>query len=714
MTYAINGILSGRRGGVGEAGPRKLAWWMYLLLALAAVGVYANSLKNGFALDDVAIIQQNAHVTDLHWAEIWTDNYWPKEDGVPPDVLYRPLTIWTYLVNEWMSPGGTFGYHLFNVLAHALATVMVAALAWRLFGSRAVAVVTGALFALHPLHTEVVANTVGRAEILAAIFSLAALLVYLPDWGVFGEVRLQRRGWWHGPIVAACFFAAMLCKETPVTLMVAFVFIDVWMWCRADKSGRPGIWRWLRGRAVRYYLPVGVLFGVYLAMRVHACGLMQALHQTHPIVNPLVKATIPERLVTPFVLFAKYLALTAWPRLLLADYSAPSLMPTANPFAPLALSGIVIAALIVWAMVRWWRSRPQVVLVLALFICAYGLIANLLLRIGTIFGERLFYWPSVFVLMLAAYAAVRAYEALQGMSWRRAGRIAMGCAAAVAAVLMCVRTVTRNTDWQGNIPLSIASARDNLGSAKTCYWAGMTMVTDGPEPWMQEFGADLLKRAVKLYPGFGDSYFELAKYYGRQQKLATSLYYLGKAAENEPGSQQVRFAIGSVERDLGSRKEESYMPELEACVREHASDGPSEFIVALAYVGQKKWDLAKAQCEKVLKAEPHFHEAGALLAVIEHETGHGEEAVTTLRTYVMNVPFALDARCLLAQYLMEEDAAKHPHALDEAAMNLDKAAQLGDVPAIRGLRGELSKKRASARATGESGRVAAAEGRVRP
>jgi tetratricopeptide (TPR) repeat protein len=441
---------------------------------------------------------------------------------------------------------------------------------------------------------------------------------------------------------------------------------------------------------------------------------MQGLHQTHPIVNPLVKATIPERLVTPFVLFAKYLALTAWPKLLVADYSAPSLMPTANPFNPLALSGIVIAGLIVWGMIRFWKKQPQVVLTLGLFICAYGLIANLLLRIGTIFGERLFYWPSVFVLMLVAYAAVQAYRRLEGLSWRRAGRVAIGCMAAVAAALMCVRTVTRNTDWAGNIPLSIASARDNLGSAKTCYWAGMTMVTDGPEPWMKEFGAGLLKRAVMLYPGFGDSYFELAKYYGRKQELATSLYYLGKAAENEPGSQPVRFAIGSVERDLASRQQESYMPELEACEKEHDNDGASEFVVALAYVGQKKWDLAKEQCEKILKKEPHFHETGALLATIEHETGHGEEAVVTLRTYVMNVPFALDARCQLAQYLMEEDGAKHPHALDEAGMNLDKAAQLGDVPAIRNLRGQLSRKRASAREKEEAGRMASAGERVRP
>ena len=37
----------------------------------------------------------------------------------------------------------------------------------------------GMLFALHPIHTEAVANVVGRAEILCALFYLLALLSYI-------------------------------------------------------------------------------------------------------------------------------------------------------------------------------------------------------------------------------------------------------------------------------------------------------------------------------------------------------------------------------------------------------------------------------------------------------------------------------------------------------------------------------------------------------
>ncbi len=79
---------------------------MLLLLALIAAGVYGNSLRNGYAFDDVTIIQNNQRVVDLSWTEIWATNYWPLVDGFQPDVLYRPLTMWSYLANEAMAPGG--------------------------------------------------------------------------------------------------------------------------------------------------------------------------------------------------------------------------------------------------------------------------------------------------------------------------------------------------------------------------------------------------------------------------------------------------------------------------------------------------------------------------------------------------------------------------------------------------------------------------------
>jgi tetratricopeptide (TPR) repeat protein len=678
-----------RRAGTNGGG--KLRWWMYLLLFAAAVGVYFNSLKNGFSLDDVAIVQVNEHVTGLHWAEIWGDNYWPKQDGVAPDVLYRPLTIWTYLANEAVAPGEAWGFHLTNVILHGVATVLVAALAWRVFGKRGVAVLTGGLFALHPIHTEAVANTVGRAEVLAAIWSLLMLLVYLPTGPLMGGERFERRGWWHGLLVAVCFFAAMLCKETPVTLLVAVVFVDLWRWANGGREGRPVLWRWMGRQMVRYYLPLWAAFGVYLAMRVNACGLMQAAAHTHPIVNPLVTASLWERVVTPFGLFAKYMELTAWPRVLLADYSAPSLMPMSNLLSSLPLLGLSLAALLAVIAAKSWKTRPAVVLAIGLFVCAYGLVANVL-RIGTIFGERLFYWPSVFVLMLAAFFTLEAYAALLATGARRLVRPAAAVLLLTVFGGMSYRTMVRNTDWESNVSLSIASARDNLKSSKACYWAGITLVNQGPQPWMEEFGASLLERATKLYPEYGECYWELAKYQGRHHEFVKSVELLAKAAEYRPGCGYIRAGVEAVRQEMAGRPSDSYLPAIDAYAKEHPAEGSAQFALALAYDAQRDYASAEEACQRAFALNHTFHEAAYEMAQVRHANGDYEKAVDILRQYVINVRFSPDVRCLLARYLLDLDEAKNPHAVAEATMNLDKAASLEGLSAVRELRMEISRR----------------------
>src|SRR5690606_23003950 len=136
---------------------------------------YANALANGFALDDVYIIQRNPRVHDLsNLRDIWLTPYWPwsgRELG-----LYRPGTIFLYAVQWAIGEGAAQAFHVMNLLLHALASVLVFVLLRRLVSD--IPALAGALiFAVHPVHAEAVANVVGQAEIVAAIAVLAACLV---------------------------------------------------------------------------------------------------------------------------------------------------------------------------------------------------------------------------------------------------------------------------------------------------------------------------------------------------------------------------------------------------------------------------------------------------------------------------------------------------------------------------------------------------------
>jgi len=686
-----------------------------LLLAILGMLAYANSVTNGFAFDDVAVVQFSDRVQHLEWTLIWHSNYWDSKGGPQIDALYRPLTLWTYLASQAMAPGAAWPHHVGNVLLHGLVTVMGTLLAWRIFGSRGVAILTGLIFAVHPLHTEVVANIVGRAELLSTVFMLAAFLVYLPDAHMCMECKPTRRPFWHGGLVAACFFLAMLSKETPIALLGGFVGIDLWRWMqwgRTEGEGRPALMRWMGRQMVRYYLPLGVALGVYLAMRINACGLMRDLNSVHPLVNPLSQASVAERLITPFALFAKYLALTFWPAVLSADYSFPSIMPVSNPLAAMPLIGIMVTVLAWVACVKTWRKSPEVALTIGLFACSYALVSNYL-RIGTILGERLFYLPSLFVLMLVAAVGMKLYGEMAKarrpvlVRWASVGIVVVAC------VAMYWRTMVRNTDWADNIPLAIATARDNPMSAKACFWAGSILAAQGGTEKMTSFGAELLKRATELYPNYGLAPFELAKYEARKQHLAKSLIYMAQAAQFNPGN-DLRSALTEVKVDLRRAEPDQYMPELLENEKSNPDSPAAQLALGIAFTAQGKYDLADEAYLKALtlsgKSGILFHEAACELSLLRLKTRNQEEdAIETLRKYVLRVGFTVEARCMLASELLNVDSEKFPGALAEAKywLNEADAVQSGSSQ-VRELRSKLGRKMAEAHLHMEATKVSMA------
>jgi protein O-mannosyl-transferase len=683
------------------------AFWMWLLVGAVALGVYGNSLTNGFAFDDL-MIAKGSRVTDLEWTTVWSDNYWPRTNGVLPDVLYRPLTLWSYLANEALTPGEPWPFHLVNIVLHALVSVLVSVLTWRLMGSRAVAVITGIFFAAHPIHVEAVANVVGRAELLAGLWSLLALLVFLPVRPLGEESGPRRRGWWHGGLVAVCFLAALLSKETPVTLLVALPLVDAWRWSRWSRDSRPGWWRWVAGQAVRYYVPLTAVFGIYLGLRIRACGLMSAKGAIHHIVNPLLEATVLERVVTPLALLAKYVWIIFWPAHLSADYSSPSLVPTANPFyatafQPPAVAGMLLAGGAVLLGVRMWRKAPHVLLVVGLFVVGYGLVANYL-RIGTIFGERLFYWPSVFVLMLAAWGLVemqdRMLAAYGAMPARRAVLVGAGIVLPAVLVLgMGWRSRVRNTDWEDNVHLAISTARDNPRSGKACSWAGTELVfSDRPE--YVEFGKELLDRAIELSPDYPQARWEVAKYHARRREMGLAAVCVAQAARIDPGSHMARTCIPEVTAEMSRMAPEQYMPDIEAYQREHPEDEAGYLALALGYHAQRKYEEAGANARKALDMGKHvrpdgfdqYHEAGAELASIWFDSGRQREAADKYRVYVTFMQRSVDAHMEFARMLAKLDPVENPKALEEAEFHLAalKAMDPGNTQA-RQIQGDLNR-----------------------
>src|SRR5579871_2126552 len=181
---------------------------LFIALLLAAVAVsYANTLANQFAMDDELYILRNLQVTEpsLH--------RWFSPNAV--SAVFRPLTFATLAANFALGGASPAGYHLFNLLLHAAATLLLYILFLELLAGslegEIVAFAAALLYAVLPIHTEAVAWVVGRAELLAAGFLFAGWILHL-------------RG--RPAASLACFAAALLSKESAVVFLPLILLGD--------------------------------------------------------------------------------------------------------------------------------------------------------------------------------------------------------------------------------------------------------------------------------------------------------------------------------------------------------------------------------------------------------------------------------------------------------------------------------------------------------
>ena len=168
-----------------------------LFLLAAALVAFGASLGSGFHFDDYAIFSDPALQSARGWLEVWA----PRQT--------RPLTFFTFWMNVQVGAGDPLGYHLFNLLLHAGAVLLLWECLRRLLPERT-AWIAAALFAIHPIQSEAVNYIWARSILLATLLCLAALW----QW-------LEGRPW----MALACFALALLAKEE----CAAFPLVLAWL-----------------------------------------------------------------------------------------------------------------------------------------------------------------------------------------------------------------------------------------------------------------------------------------------------------------------------------------------------------------------------------------------------------------------------------------------------------------------------------------------------
>ena len=128
----------------------KQTWMPLLIVAAAAVIVYANSLGNGFVTDDSTVMHNPA----LQGSPLALFNTIDSISDSQIMPFYRPLTYLTFAVEGRLHDFDPFWMHFGNILLHVINALLVYLLSKSLLGDYRPALLAGLLFAVHPIHTE--------------------------------------------------------------------------------------------------------------------------------------------------------------------------------------------------------------------------------------------------------------------------------------------------------------------------------------------------------------------------------------------------------------------------------------------------------------------------------------------------------------------------------------------------------------------------------
>jgi protein O-mannosyl-transferase len=482
-----------------------------LAVGLLAILPYLNGLRGDFCFDDLSVIRDNPMVTGRPAAilPLFTTVY-------NPGALYRPLTMVTYLLNDHLG-GGVIGYHLLNIALHMLTTLTVLCIAWIVLGSSIGALSTAALFATHPVHTEAVTSIVGRAELLAAWFSLMGVLTCLRAARESGIAAL---GWFAVSLTAVA--AGMLAKESAFTAIAVCVIV----YFRAKRPHDP-----LRSAAV--LLGWAGLALAYLAVRMLIVGSLTLPEKPQILDNPLAHVQLAPRLETALVVLWQYLSQLALPLRLSADYSFNEVPVVSSALDPQFLGALVVFAVLAALLAMNARRTPVLVLAAAFAAMPMALTANILFPIGTIKAERLLYLPSFGWCLACGWLITQVPHRRRG--WGRA--LVMLLLVAYAG-----RTWARNRDWQNDFTLFAATVQASPGSARAHYNLAKAYEDRGQlDAAMRHF-----REALAIYPLDADAAFGVGRIYDKQGVENDALNWYARATELNGHLANAHLNIGTI------------------------------------------------------------------------------------------------------------------------------------------------------------------------
>ncbi|MHC4708975.1 MAG: tetratricopeptide repeat protein [Planctomycetota bacterium] len=552
-----------------------------LVLVALTVLAYAPALDGGFVFDDSVYLTEDGRMETLSGlADIWTEVGGPDYQH-----QYYPLTSSAFWVQYQLWGDRPAGYHLVNVLLHALNAVLL----WRLLGrlSLPAAWLAAAVFAVHPVHVQSVAWISELKNVLSTAFFLSSILLFVRYLGLVAS--RSSPGWMTYAVGLALFVCALLSKTATCLLPVALLLVVWWK--------RGGVDR----RSLMAVGPLAVLGAAFVVMTVY----LESHHGGAR--GEVFSQTWLERVLIAGRALWFYAGKLAWPVDLVFIYPRWTIDVTAwgQYLFPLAAAAVLIA---LWGFQdRVGRGAFASVGFFVAALVPISLVNVAYTRLSFV-SDHWAYWASMGMIALVVGAAA-GHERMRAM-WSKwwVGMVAPVLILGVLSSLTWRRATVYEspmTLWSDTLARNPQAwaAHNNLGLAlaEAGLWG----------PAMEHYG-----EALRLYPTSAKANYNMANALERQGCLEEAIAHYRRALGIDADYADAHYNLGNALRQAGDP--DAAIRQYRLAVRVDPGFAMAHCNLGAALLNQGRHEEAIVHCQQALRLEPGLtgarHNLGLALA----------------------------------------------------------------------------------------------------
>jgi hypothetical protein len=494
-----------------------------LVLFVVPFLLYVNTIPNDYALDDQLVITDNIYVRngikgikDIFTHDTFTGFFKVKKELVQGG-RYRPLSLATFAIEGSLTKQNPHTSHLINAILFSLLCIVIFKFLLAVLNfihktdqNTSVSFIAALLFAVHPIHTEVVANIKGRDELLALLFSLLAL-IYLIRY--FNSNRIFDAGF-----SGLLLFLGLLSKENAITIPAISIVLVLLNFNKNLK------FRYLTGFL---FLLIGT--GIYLIIRFKISGTFSNTVPNELMNNPFLYASGEQRLATIFYTLLIYLKLLVFPHPLTYDYYPYHIQLHDWSNLPSVISLTIYLFLILFIFYSLFTRKYRLVVFGLLFYLITLLpLSNLFTNTGSFMNERFVFFGSLGFCQIIGYWITLILKKFSSNKNRL--YFIYGILVFIVFVFFDL-TIVRNRNWKDNFTLFLHDIKISSESAKGNVAAGGTLLEksgkENNEILKKEYldqSIIYLKKSLSIYPDYVDALLLAGNAYFQRDKDLTSAY----------------------------------------------------------------------------------------------------------------------------------------------------------------------------------------------